>query len=238
MVTRQNLAGTFAAIILGFKVVEVVLDFLGNLDLVVTRIEDPGWLGTAINFLFFEPPAWFSNLLLLLALGLLVYVSISLRQKQTAATDNATAVSVNPKRISLIDFFKEAEKQGWEVASDDKLHLLDLADGLSQAASFGEIKIYGRPTHSIDLNTQNALLQEVSTASWKEIKIDGLSCAKLSNGEVVGLKDDNFKTSIKHKIGGQVYADIYLDRGEALHWLGTDASQFKGRTKQIHYGNG
>jgi len=92
---KQKLAGFTAAILLGIKVVDFVLGWLGNMDLVVERINNPGWIGLAINFLFFDPPAWFSNGLLFVALILLAYVSFSLKR----GSEEPSKETLTPKKI-------------------------------------------------------------------------------------------------------------------------------------------
>lgn len=102
---KRKSFGILAAIFIGLNITDWVLGFLGNMDLIVSRIEDPGWMGKVINFLLFEPPAWFSIGLLLTAIILLVYVSWNTKQKneETELSKNKDQEHLPHKEFPLAD---------------------------------------------------------------------------------------------------------------------------------------
>jgi len=122
-------------------------------------------------------------------------------------------------RMPLIELCAEAQRLGLNLANTE---LLEFTKGLRQAGLDGDVKLSGRPMHSAGFETltQGEPLHSIPHEHWKEFQINALSLLEgdTRNGQ---LATDNIHTRTyvmgANEPGG--YADIQVDRGQALHWL-------------------
>lgn len=134
------------------KALEWLLSWLGNMDLVVSRIEDPGWMGKAINFLFLEPPVWFSNSLLLIAILLLLFVLLKHNEKKETehpATKKQTlAKQVDLKRTALPSDAVIAANGKHDVWLLDAVHFVVHRNWESQYVQLGDTERLNKLFHA------------------------------------------------------------------------------------------
>ena len=138
------------------------------------------------------------------------------------------------KRISLIDFYKEAEKKGWDFSSDGSLHILDIAEGIRQAGLDGVIRTWGKKVNMFDSITKSEPLLELPKTYWKNYKLNAVAALKTIYNDNSGLNDENFPICTHNIAGGigERYQDIHLYTEQSLEWLNTEAEQYKGRNKR------
>lgn len=135
-------------------------------------------------------------------------------------------------RIPLLDFYKIAQKRGWNFTENGGLDTLDFAFGLRQAASDGTVSLWGRHIQSIDDLTKWELLEPIKTRFWKDHQIDATYLCRMStSGQVDGLKKSNsyFRTMTTPGDADQKnFADLHIDRKQAIKWLKREADNFRG----------
>jgi hypothetical protein len=148
--------------------------------------------------------------------------------------NNQNKISPTIKRISLIDFYKEAEKRGWDFSSDGSLHILDIAEGIRQAGLDGVVRTWGRKANMFDSITKSEPLLELPKTYWENYKLNAVAALKTIYKDNSGLSDDNFPIST-HNIAGDIGGrcqDIHLHTEQSLEWLNAEAEQYKGRNKR------
>jgi len=123
--------------------------------------------------------------------------------------------------ISLTDLMREAEDQGWQFTVDGSQHIFDFARNLRDAGSTGSITLWGRRKLRIKDMTKKGALVEIDPNYWQVCKVDGMSCLKhSSNGESTGISSDNSQTGTEcDENQYHLYADIHLNRKQAMRWL-------------------
>lgn len=143
------------------------------------------------------------------------------------------------KRISLLEFYKHAEENGWHFFKDHHL-LFDLNLGLKQAAVDGLV-VYGRKEMTSDNRDRSGTLNIIPSCLWEKpnFGVNHVSAFILNthNGDIVSFVDDNFNTSceaIWDKSGKHKYKDIHLDKEQALKWFQHEAAQYQGISRKAH----
>ena len=140
----------------------------------------------------------------------------------------AVANSANKiDRVPLIGFLGSAVEAGWDLSGNDNLIVMDMADGLRQAAIDGEVTFWGRQSISdADRLTKNHPLTVIPSAHFETFQLD---VAPLVS------RTDNFKTAT-FQMGGTSYeaqrnryVDLHLEAKPARSWLATTAEAWKGR---------
>jgi hypothetical protein len=132
-----------------------------------------------------------------------------------------------PKRIPLADFIETAVGSfGWRI-NEASCDILDLGNGLRQAAVDREVTLYGRSgcRHMPPQYWDNYPLQPIPPEHLCSHWIDIASA----------LHDENFETKKMYAAGcddhGAVgYVDLWIDRKQALAWLRREGREWKGRT--------
>jgi hypothetical protein len=132
-----------------------------------------------------------------------------------------------PKRIPFADFIEIAVgSYGWRI-SDTSCDILDLGNGLRQAAVDGEVTLYGRSgcRHMPPQYWDNYPLQPVPPEHLCSHWIDIASA----------LHDENFETKKMYGLGpgdhgAAGYVDLWIDRKQGLGWLKGQGRAWKGRT--------
>lgn len=136
-------------------------------------------------------------------------------------------------RMTLVDLAKEATNYGWNF-SERELEVIDFRDGLRQAGVDGTIRMWGRKQHQFEELTRQEPLQEIDKRYWRRQNwIDPISWMRIDTrkGTFAGFTDDNFQTRTVTVTDSERYADIHVDRAQALLWLRGAAKTFIGRNK-------
>lgn len=141
--------------------------------------------------------------------------------------------SVSSPRISLVDLIAEARKQGWRFTDDGSQHVFDFVRTFRDAGSTEAVQFWGREKQHTDSMTRDRPLEKISTDYWKKFQRDGISLLRISpeSGSASGLTVDNFQTvtvADGNLTQRRLYADIYLDRENALNWLVTEGERRRG----------
>jgi hypothetical protein len=132
-----------------------------------------------------------------------------------------------PKRIPFADFIEAAVgSYGWQI-NDGSCDILDLGNGLRQAAVDRDVTLYGRSgcRHMPPQYWDNYPLQPIPPEHLCSHWIDIASA----------LHDENFETKKMYAAGspdhGAVgYVDLWIDRKAGLAWLKRQGPEWKGRT--------
>lgn len=131
-------------------------------------------------------------------------------------------------RMSLRELHVLAIERGWKLADSVSLEVLGFHKGLRQAGCDGEIRFWGRKQHTFESLTRNEPLLEIDKNYWVENWLDQTALIKHDNqGNVLGLKEDNFVTGTLNLSGANRIADIFVERDQAVRWLETGALAFK-----------
>jgi hypothetical protein len=131
------------------------------------------------------------------------------------------------KRITFADFLEIAVGSfGWQI-NEGSCDVLDLGNGLRQAAVDGEVTLYGRADcrHMPPQYWDNYPLQPIPGEHLCSHWIDIAS----------GLYEESFETRKMYAAGsgdhGAVgYADLWIDRKQAMRWLKRQGRDWRGRT--------
>jgi len=132
-----------------------------------------------------------------------------------------------PKRIPFADFIVIAVGSfGWRI-NDASCDVLDLGNGLRQAAVDRDVTLYGRSgcRHMPPQYWDNYPLQPIPPEHLCSHWVDIASA----------LHDENFETTKMYAAGsaehGTVgYVDLWIDRKQGLDWLKRQGREWKGRT--------
>ena len=132
-----------------------------------------------------------------------------------------------PKRIPLAELVEIAVgKFGWQI-NNASCDILDLGNGLRQAAVDREVTLYGRSgcLHMPQQFWDNYPLQPIPVEHLCSHWIDIASA----------LHDEIFETKKVYAVGstdhGAVgFVDLWVDRKQALKWLKHDGREWRGRT--------
>lgn len=187
------------------------------------------WLAEKMNVLWPEFQASGAGWIIAAIIGLTLYI-IEVRFKLLESI-----AFLNPeKRITLLDFYKKAEKDGWDFFNNE-LRILDLTTGLKQAALDRTIIISGRLKQITNYFTQLEPLQDIDSSYWKDHFLDPLMIIDINKttGMANGFAEDNTRTCT-HKNGERpdiIYNDIHLDKRAAFIWLKKEAKKFIGKHK-------
>lgn len=165
----------------------------------------------------------------LLAFAIALFAFVQWRSYQDRNQPAADNEQVTPGRISLVDFMKEAELQGWKFQGEQNLEVLDLLDGLRQAGSDGALHLWGRfNRYGNRTLIETEVLAPIASDHWRDYSLDVLSVlASDGNGGTVTY---NLHNTSNRYAGG--YADIHLDKDAACSWLTSAALDFKGRRER------
>jgi hypothetical protein len=134
--------------------------------------------------------------------------------------------AAKPKRITLTEFIEiAAYRFGWEFHYGS-CDILDLGNGLRQAAVDRDVTIYGRTgcLHMPQTYWDNFPLQPIPAEHLCKHWVD-LTAA---------MREDNHETktyavgSIDH--GAAVYVDLWINREEGLKWLRREGREWRGRS--------
>lgn len=127
------------------------------------------------------------------------------------------------ERITLLEFFKEAEKQGLNFKATSHT-ILDLCKELRQVASEGILELWGRARSDSDP------LLLIPKEHWYEFRIDWVGAFELAapNGRIKGFAKDNFFVTSRdsNHPDRKAYFDIHVNRSQALKWLNNNAKRF------------
>jgi len=125
------------------------------------------------------------------------------------------------QRISVLDFFKEAQRRGFNLMGRHRT-ALTLASDLRQAALDETVQTWGRQR---SLAGGGRMLVKIPATHWKEFRIYWEGCFELGpDSEITGFAGDNSlvgthgtrSTSGDHRTG---YLDIHLDHAQAIRVL-------------------
>jgi hypothetical protein len=131
-----------------------------------------------------------------------------------------------PKRIPLSEFVEVASyKFGWQF-HDGSCDILDLGNGLRQAAVDREVTIYGRTgcLHMPETYWDNYPLQPIPVEHLCQYWIDLAGAIRNENQET-----KTYAVSSKDQ-GGVVFADLWISREEGLRWLKGEGREWCGRS--------
>ena len=125
-----------------------------------------------------------------------------------------------------MDFRKKAQRSGWDVSGNNNLEIMDLVDGLRQAAIDG-LPVWGRQMHYSGIDDREPLIP-IPTEHWKdfELYIDPIAS---------GHPNEKNHTHNPHQAGhgGSSmkggYSDLHVDGVLASTWLESVALDFKGK---------
>ncbi len=125
----------------------------------------------------------------------------------------------NPARWSFVDVAREAQKQfGWLINHKTAMHLLDLVEGLTEAARAGRVAVYGRETADGDLTA-------IPKDHWEVHRIDGVAAAWMSDNKRAASELTEDPTQ-------KGYSDLHFDRWQVLRWLMKEGEVVKGRNEK------
>jgi hypothetical protein len=117
---------------------------------------------------------------------------------------------------------KMATARGWDFASHDTLHLLDMQKAIRQGASDNHLTVWGILNKwSSEELLQNEILEKIPSEHWRTFYVSLFPA----------LDGDNFHTkSWTPSRTPQNYLDLHVNRREAETWLDRDAATFRGKT--------
>jgi hypothetical protein len=131
-----------------------------------------------------------------------------------------------PRRIPLVEFVEIAARSyRWQI-HDGSCDILDLGNGLRQAAVDREVTLYGRGNclHMPRDYWDNYPLQPIPVEHLCNYWLDIASA----------VRDDNYETKTyavsAADPGAVVYADLWIDRKEGRSWLKRGGKEWRGRT--------
>lgn len=166
-----------------------------------------------------------------------IYVELKTSRAQVErlwpTESHSTSLEWTDFRMALVDLAKEATNYGWSFSADE-LHVIDFRDGLRQAGVDGTIRMWGRKQHQFEELTRQEPLQEIDKQYWRgQNWIDPISWTRMDSqkGTFAGFAQDNFQTRTVTLTDTERYADIHVDRAQALLWLRGAAKTFIGRNK-------
>jgi len=129
-----------------------------------------------------------------------------------------------PSRINLKDFLSRAHVVGWDISGKTNAEIMDLLQGVRQAALDGTIRMWGRRNRNrAEMLARREPLIEIDRNHWADYEIDTFS---------VMASQDNFGTASYNKRarsprdGG--FLDLHLDALAAEIWLNGSAAAYKG----------
>lgn len=164
-----------------------------------------------------------------------VLIAIALfRSPRQSTNANSPARSSNSEaksdgvRLSLMDFRKKAQRSGWDVSGNTNLEIMDLMDGLRQAAIDG-LPLWGRQIRYGDsaLDDREPLLP-IPVEHWKDFELDiGPIASGRANEKNHTYNPHQAVHGGSAKKGG--YSDLYVDSVLASTWLESTALDFKGK---------
>ncbi len=133
--------------------------------------------------------------------------------------ESGDADTPDPGGWSFVDVAREAQKQfGWLINHKTAMHLLDLAEGLTEAARAGQIAVYGREKADSDLTA-------IAKDHWEDHRIDGVAAAWMSDNKRAASENAEDPTQ-------KAYSDLHFDRWQVLRWLMKDGELVKGRNEK------
>lgn len=142
-------------------------------------------------------------------------------------------------RIALTEFYARALALGWDFSTDRQL-FQDLAAGLREAGLAGCIEMWGRKCRAaVALPAPREPLLGIPAGYWKHHEIDALPMAVAGDGREPGAGPWRIGTSnllvrtcalptSDPDCDDAIYGDIQLNYLQAMNWLQTDASHYKG----------
>lgn len=146
----------------------------------------------------------------------------------SAFLPNCAPLPVATARKPLLEFIADARRAGWDTSGKTNAHIMDLLDGLRQAALDGAVAMFGRPNRNMFPQlTKNEPLNEISREHWKDYMVDVAT--------VMGASDNfdtvtyNLRAAGDRLVGG--FVDIHLGAASACAWLRDHAGEWRGRRK-------
>jgi hypothetical protein len=159
------------------------------------------------------------------------YTDLRVNRAEALAVWPAGHVSSERSNLPLLDLFKLAEKNyAWDFTSSHSLHELDFLYGLRQDGSFGTLTFLGKTNrNSFESLTRNELLVQIHAEHWRDYEID--------HRKAVQEQDNFYMWTLNKRAGAENmraggYADLHIDREQAIRWLQNSADSYKGRTKR------
>lgn len=130
-------------------------------------------------------------------------------------------------REPLLEFLRKAECEGWDISGKTNTHIVDLLEGLAQAALDGDISFWGRHNRNASRKLiERERLVEIERAHWVEYVIDITSV--INAPENLATRTSNWHAAGERHRGG--YVDLHLDGLKGVLWLrGPGMAQWKGR---------
>ncbi len=127
-------------------------------------------------------------------------------------------------RITMLEVIDVAKlKFAWKI-SDESCDILDLANGIRQAAIDGEVTLFGR--RSKDCNFGSFIdyhpVVVVPMEHLRENDIDLISAPRRENVTM--------RTYRAGQCGTEFYCDLHLNRRQAFYWLRTTGREWRGRS--------
>ena len=129
-----------------------------------------------------------------------------------------------PSRIELKYFIVRAGAAGWDISGQTNIQIMELLQGVRQAALDGVIRTWGRRNRNKaeQLNRLEPLL-EIERIHWAEYEIDVHS---------VITSEDNFGTTSSNKRASDPrdggFLDLHVESLKAELWLKGPAERYKG----------
>ncbi|MBX3706215.1 MAG: hypothetical protein KF911_06210 [Pseudomonadales bacterium] len=126
----------FLGVLTLINLVLVVVQRAGDVDFVLSRVEDPGWLAGVWIFLVEAPPPWFENLLHVSVVVLLVMLLVSERRH--------TKIDVQPKIDKPSDQEVTADTLAEHIDLDDDSYRELVAETIKAFEPHAEVYIGGK----------------------------------------------------------------------------------------------
>ncbi len=128
------------------------------------------------------------------------------------------------RRMPMLEVIELAtSKFGWRI-NNKSLDILDLANGIRQAAIDGDIKLYGRLSKNCNFGTllDHYPIVAIQSEHLKENDIDVITFQRRDNVSM--------RTYLPGQSGGECFYDLHLDRRQTLYWLRTTGLEWRGRS--------
>ncbi len=222
-----------------------LLRIAGDVDFLVERAKDPGWIGWVATA-FVAPPPWLPSVLVVIGL-LLIWLDARRRSRSAITPQSTSSTPVLPdaetlkqfrllekqrdptrrgttrdKYLPLKSFLDEATKYGIPLVREKpKSHLRQLdspfLNKLRQAAADGDVHIQGR--NALRGSHQNvilgALLIPIEPTFWRDHFIDDTVALTAENNWEIHTRTGSYFARERE----MHFFDIHVDADEAREWL-------------------
>lgn len=197
-----------------------LFDWGARVDFVTTKLREHGGATVILGFLL-DPPPWLFLVTLPTGAALILW---DLKGRPGFWQTSKAQPQIN--RIPFAEFLKLAANCGWDFVSPSSLHLIDLAQALRQGGLDETLVVWGRLhryPRSEALMRQEPL-DKIPPTHWREFMPHLFPAMDGNNFNTKTWRPTSTETAAG-------YIDLHVDRLQALQWLKSEATRFKGKTK-------